>query len=235
MSFIDSVLKIFVGDKTKKDLKLLQPIVNDVRSFDEEMDSLSLDELRSKTTEFKNKIIEGTKSITDKIDTLTIETETASVDRKEEIYKEIDILKDEKYETSEGVLNEIQAEAYAVIKETAKRFTNNSTLKVKATPYDRELSANDYVNLEGDYAIWNNSWDASGMPIVWNMIHYDVQLIGGSVLHQGKIAEMMTGEGKTLVATLPIYLNSLTGNGVHVVTVNDYLAKRDAKWMGPIF
>ncbi|MCF6297863.1 MAG: preprotein translocase subunit SecA, partial [Flavobacteriaceae bacterium] len=159
----------------------------------------------------------------------------ASVDRKEEIYKEIDLLKDEEYKVSEALLNDIQAEAFAVMKETARRFTDNTTLKVKATPFDRELSAKDYVNLDGDYAIWNNNWDASGMPITWNMVHYDVQLIGGSVLHQGNIAEMMTGEGKTLVATLPIYLNALTGNGVHVVTVNDYLAKRDSAWMGPVF
>ncbi len=235
MSFIDSVLKIFVGDKTKKDLKLLQPIVNDVRSFDQSMESLTLDELRNKTSEFKNKIKIATKSVTDQIDVLTIEIKTASVDRKEEVYKEIDLLKDEEYTTSEKVLIDIQAEAFAVIKETAKRFTNHTTLRVKATPNDRELSSKDYVNLDGDYAIWNNTWDASGMTIVWDMIHYDVQLIGGSVLHQGKVSEMMTGEGKTLVATLPIYLNSLTGNGVHVVTVNDYLAKRDASWMGPIF
>ncbi len=235
MSIINSVLKIFVGDKTKKDLKLLQPIVDKVRLFDDEMDSLTLEELRAKTNKFRDIINEAIKSITDKINDLNIEIETAGVDRKEEIYKEIDQLKNEEYETSEKILNDIQAEAFAVMKETAKRFTNNTTLKVKAMPFDRELSTKDYVNLDGDYAIWSNSWDASGMAITWNMIHYDVQLIGGSVLHQGNIAEMMTGEGKTLVATLPIYLNALTGKGVHVVTVNDYLAKRDAAWMGPIF
>ncbi len=235
MSIINSVLKIFVGDKTKKDLKLLQPIVDKVRLFDDEMDSLTLEELRAKTNKFRDIINEAIKSITDKINDLNIEIETAGIDRKEEIYKEIDQLKNEEYETSEKILNDIQAEAFAVMKETAKRFTNNTTLKVKAMPFDRELSTKDYVNLDGDYAIWSNSWDASGMAITWNMIHYDVQLIGGSVLHQGNIAEMMTGEGKTLVATLPIYLNALTGKGVHVVTVNDYLAKRDAAWMGPIF
>ena len=235
MNFLNSVLKAFVGDKNKKDLKILQPIVNKVRSFDSAMSALTLDQLRDKTAEFKNKINEATKPFQDKIDTLNTEIETANIDRKEEIYKEIDTLKDEAYSASEIVLNDIQAEAFAVVKETAKRFTNNTSLKVKATPFDRELSVNDYVNLDGDYAIWSNNWDASGMEITWNMIHYDVQLIGGSVLHQGNIAEMMTGEGKTLVATLPIYLNALTGNGVHVVTVNNYLAKRDAKWMGPIF
>ncbi len=235
MSFINSVLKVFVGDKKKKDLKLLQPIVVDVRSFDDEMATLSFDQLRAKTVEFKNKINSATKPINNKIDQLESEIEQANIDRKEDIYKEIDQFKDEAYQVSEGVLNDIQAEAFAVMKETAKRFVNNSSLKVKATPFDREISTKDYVNLEGEDAIWSNSWDAAGKPITWDMVHYDVQLIGGSVLHQGKIAEMMTGEGKTLVATLPIYLNALTGKGVHVVTVNDYLAKRDAAWMGPIF
>ncbi|MDH3322404.1 MAG: preprotein translocase subunit SecA, partial [Flavobacteriaceae bacterium] len=235
MNFLNSVLKVFVGDKNKKDLKLLQPIVDKVRAFDQSIGALTIDELRYKTVEFKNKINEATKPFQDKIDLLNTEIETANIDRKEEIYKEIDQLRDEAYDASEIVLNEIQPEAFAVIKETAKRFTNNTSLKVKATPNDRELSVNDYVNLDGDYAIWSNSWDAAGMAITWDMVHYDVQLIGGSVLHQGNIAEMMTGEGKTLVATLPIYLNALTGKGVHVVTVNDYLAKRDARWMGPIF
>ncbi len=236
MSILDSVIKVFVGDKKKKDLKQLQPIVKKVREFENEMESLTIDQLREKTAQFKQKIKESVKDIDEQINKLKEETETANVDRKEEIYKEIDLLKDEAYEVTEKVLLEIQAEAFAVVKETAKRFKFNEQLKVKATPYDRELSGTkDYVNLEDDYAIWNNSWDAAGKPITWDMVHYDVQLIGGSVLHQGKIAEMMTGEGKTLVATLPIYLNALTGNGVHVVTVNDYLAKRDAAWMGPIF
>ncbi len=236
MSFINSVLKVFVGDKNKKDLKILQPIVDKVRAFDAEVEKLSLDQLRNKTIEFKQKIVDATKSLEDKIVELTKEIETAHIDRKEEIYKEIDNLKDETYQTTEAVLNDISPEAFAVVKETCKRFTNNTTLKVSATPFDRELSAtNEHITLEGETAIWKNSWDAAGKPITWDMIHYDVQLIGGSVLHQGKIAEMMTGEGKTLVATLPIYLNALSGKGVHVVTVNDYLAKRDAAWMGPIF
>jgi len=235
MSFLNSVLKAFVGDKKKKDLKLLQPIVDKVRSFDDEMNALSIDQLRKKTVEFKSKISTATKSFQDNIKQLKSEIETANIDRREEIYKEIDQLNDDAYQVSEDVLNEIQPEAFAVIKETAKRFTNNATLKVKATPFDREISIHDYVTLDGDDAIWSNTWDAAGKPITWDMIPYDVQLIGGSVLHQGNIAEMMTGEGKTLVATLPIYLNALTGNGVHIVTVNDYLAKRDAAWMGPIF
>lgn len=235
MSLLNSVLKVFVGDKKKKDLKLQLPVVNKVRAFDNQVAALSLDELRAKTFEFKNKIKESTEPFQDKIEELNKELDSATIDRKEEIYKEIDQLKDDIYLSNENVLNEIQSEAFAVMKETAKRFTNQNTLKVKATAFDRELSSKDYVRLDGDDAIWSNSWDATGKPIIWDMVHYDVQLIGGSVLHQGKIAEMMTGEGKTLVATLPIYLNALTGNGVHVVTVNDYLAKRDSAWMGPIF
>ncbi len=235
MSFLNSVLKAFVGDKKKKDLKLLQPLVDKVRSFDQEMSQLSIDELRGKTATFKKKIGEAIQPFEDQIDALHKEIETAGIDRKEAIYKEIDQLKDEAYEASEKTLNEIQPEAFAVMRETAKRFSENTTLKVKATAFDRELSVHDYVTLDGDDAIWSNTWDAAGKPITWDMVHYDVQLIGGAVLHQGNIAEMMTGEGKTLVATLPIYLNALTGNGVHVVTVNNYLAKRDAAWMGPIF
>ena len=235
MNFLNSVLKAFVGDKSKKDIKLLQPLVDKVRSFDQEMENLSLEELRGKTLDFKKQITEGIQSFQDQIEALQNEIETANVDRKEEIYKEIDALKDESYKASEEVLDRIQSEAFAVMRETARRFSSNESLKVKATAYDRELSAKEYVTLEGDDAIWSNTWDAAGKPITWDMVHYDVQLIGGAVLHQGKIAEMMTGEGKTLVATLPIYLNALTGNGVHVVTVNDYLAKRDAAWMGPIF
>ncbi|MGI9530295.1 preprotein translocase subunit SecA, partial [Lutimonas sp.] len=235
MSLLNSVLKAFVGDKKKKDLKLLQPLVEKVRSFDKAMESLSIDELREKTTSFKKTIAEAIQSYQEQIATLEAEIESATIDRKEAIYKEIDQLRDESYEASEAALNEIRPEAFAVMRETARRFSDNETLKVKATAFDRELSSHDYVNLEGDDALWSNTWNAAGKPITWDMVHYDVQLIGGAVLHQGNIAEMMTGEGKTLVATLPIYLNALTGNGVHVVTVNDYLAKRDAAWMGPIF
>ena len=236
MSILNSVLKIFVGDKQKKDLKLLQPIVNEVRAFESEMNNLSNDALRLKSENFKKQIKEATKPFDDKIEALEAEAITAHVDRKEQIYTEIDSLKDETYAASEAVLQSIMAEAFAVVKETAKRFTENEVVSVTASVFDRELSADKaYVNLEGDNALWDNSWDASGTPVTWNMIHYDVQLIGGSVLHKGKIAEMMTGEGKTLVATLPIYLNALTGKGVHVVTVNDYLAKRDAAWMAPIW
>ena len=237
MSFLDSVLKVFVGDKSKKDIKEIQPIVEKIKSLEKEYEALSLDELRAKTTAFKNKIKEALKEVNEQTATLTAEADASEdITRKEDIYAEIDALKDRAYEISEAVLAEILPEAFATIKETAKRFVNNTQLKVTASAFDRELSAEkDYVNLDGDSAIWNNSWDAAGKPIVWDMVHYDVQLIGGVAMHQGKIAEMQTGEGKTLVATLPMYLNALTGNGVHLVTVNDYLAKRDSAWMAPIF
>lgn len=236
MSIINSVLKVFVGDKKKKDLKVLQPIVEKVNSFYTQISDLSLDQLRDKTNQFKAQINEARKPFNDKIEALNANLVDADIDQKEVIYKEIDQLTDDAYEASEEVLKNIMPETFAVVKETAKRFFENSTLTVSATPFDRELSAsNDFVSLDGEKAIWKNNWDATGKPVIWDMVHYDVQLIGGAVLHDGKIAEMMTGEGKTLVATLPIYLNALTGNGVHIVTVNDYLAKRDAKWMGPIF
>ncbi len=236
MNILNSILKVFVGDKNKKDLEILQPIVAKVNAFESKMNALSNDELRDKTLEFKGKIKDGVQPFQDKITALEDEALTANIDRKEEIYTEIDKLKDESYEASEKVLEDILPEAFALVKETAKRFTENKTITVLATPYDRELSAKkDNVELDDNKAIYYNTWDATGKQIIWDMIHYDVQLIGGSVLHQGKIAEMMTGEGKTLVATLPLYLNALTGNGVHVVTVNDYLAKRDAAWMAPIF
>ncbi|WP_296636789.1 preprotein translocase subunit SecA [Polaribacter sp.] len=236
MGILDSVIKLFVGDKQEKDLKLLQPVVENVKKFEAEIAKLSHDELRTKTLSFKEQIKEATKTLDEKITVLEAEAKAADIDRQEDIYAEIDALKDEVYTISEKILADIMPEAFAVIKETAKRFVENEELEVTATPFDRELSAQkENVSLEDDKAYWANSWDAAGKPVTWDMIHYDVQLIGGSVLHQGKIAEMMTGEGKTLVSTLPVYLNALTGNGVHVVTVNDYLAKRDRAWMAPIF
>jgi preprotein translocase subunit SecA len=236
MSILNSVIKLFVGDKQQKDLKILQPVVADVNKFEAAVSQLSHDELRAKTIEFKERIKTATKELDDKVLTLEEEALTAGIDRKEEIYAEIDVLKDETYTVSEDALLQIMPEAFAVVKETAKRFVENKEIEVTATSFDRELSGErDHIALDGDKALWANSWDAAGKPILWDMVHYDVQLIGGSVLHQGKVAEMMTGEGKTLVSTLPVYLNALTGNGVHLVTVNDYLAKRDKAWMGPIF
>ena len=236
MSVLNSVIKLFVGDKQQKDLKKLQPIVDSVTKFKDEMAKLSHDELRGKTVEFKHKIKEATKAFDDRIEALEAEAKEANIDRQEDIYSEIDALKDQAYEASEKVLMDILPEAFALVKETATRFFHNKEIEVSATPFDRELSADrEHIVLKGDKSIWKNSWDAAGKPVTWDMIHYDVQLIGGAVLHGGKIAEMMTGEGKTLVSTLPVYLNALSGKGVHVVTVNDYLAKRDRAWMAPIF
>ena len=237
MSFINSILKAFVGDKSQKDVKAIQPLITKVKTFEAALSQLSNDELRAKSTEFKNKIKEARSEKDAKIGALKLEAEnTSDIDKREDIYNEIDALEKEAYDISEKVLNDILPEAFAVIKETAKRFKENTAISVTASPLDRELSATkSYITLDGDNAIWANSWNAAGKEITWDMIHYDVQLIGGVVLHQGKIAEMQTGEGKTLVATLPLYLNALTGNGVHLVTVNDYLAKRDSTWKAPLF
>ncbi|MFP2995964.1 preprotein translocase subunit SecA [Spongiivirga sp. MCCC 1A20706] len=236
MSFVNNLLKVFVGDKSKKDIKEIQPLVDKIKALEPAIESLSNDQLRAKTVEFKNKIAEARKEFNDQIATLQKESETADIDRKENIYTEIDQLKEQSYKASEAVLNEILPEGFAVVKETAKRFANNEEIIVTASAFDREISGKkENVTIDGDNAIWSNSWDAAGKAITWDMVHYDVQLIGGIAMHQGKIAEMQTGEGKTLVATLPVYLNALTGDGVHLVTVNDYLAKRDSAWMAPIF
>ena len=237
MSIINSILKAFVGDKSEKDVKAIQPLVTKVKSFESALQTLSHDELRAKTSEFKSKIQQARADKDAKIIALKQEAEqTQDIDAREDFYAEIDAIEKEAYEISEKVLNEILPEAFAVIKETARRFKENKSITVSASPKDRELSASkSYITISGDNATWANSWDAAGKAITWDMIHYDVQLIGGVVLHQGKIAEMQTGEGKTLVATLPLYLNALTGNGVHLVTVNDYLAKRDSTWKAPLF
>ena len=237
MSFLNSILEAFVGNKSQKDVKLIQPIVEQIKTFESNLVALSNDELRAKTVYFKQEIKNSRQDIDDKIATLKEEAEkTSDIDKREDFYLEIDALEKEAYELSEKTLNIILPEAFAVVKETARRFKDNTQIRVKATPKDIEFSGSkSYVTLEGDDAIWKNSWNAAGKEITWDMIHYDVQLIGGVVLHQGKIAEMQTGEGKTLVATLPLYLNALTGNGVHLVTVNDYLAKRDSTWKAPLF
>ncbi|MCB0433106.1 MAG: preprotein translocase subunit SecA, partial [Mangrovimonas sp.] len=237
MSLLDSVLKVFVGDKSKQDVKAILPLVDKIKEAEKSITSLSHDELRAKTAAFKLKIDDARKDVEAQIENLQQEADTIDdIDRKEDIYQEIDKLKDESYKITEDVLNDILPEAFAVIRDTARRFKENPTITVVANEFDREISgAKDYVTLEDDKAVWANSWDAAGKPITWDMVHYDVQLIGGIALHQGKIAEMQTGEGKTLVATLPVYLNALSGKGVHLVTVNDYLAKRDSAWMAPIF
>lgn len=237
MSFLNSVLKIFVGDKSEKDVKALQPILEQVKSFEKQLEGISHDELRKKTDTFKQKIADDISDITAKIKALEEEVKASDdIDKNEETYAEIDKLKEEAYQITEKTLNEILPEAFAVVKETAKRFANNKTITVSASEFDRELSGTkSYVSLDGEKAVWSNSWDAAGKEVTWDMVHYDVQIIGGIALHQGKIAEMQTGEGKTLVATLPLYLNALAGHGAHLVTVNDYLAKRDSAWMAPLF
>jgi preprotein translocase subunit SecA len=237
MSFLNSILKTFVGDKTKKDLSQITPLVAEINSHQKNLETLSHDELRQKTMIFKEEIAEERKSFDLTILKLLEEVKlTSDIDLKESLYQQIDSQEEEAQNAVEEVLNKILPEAFAVVKETARRFVENTSIEVTASEYDRELSQQKkYIELKGDKAFWANSWDAAGKPITWYMIHYDVQLIGGIVLHQGKIAEMQTGEGKTLVATLPVYLNALTGKGVHLVTVNDYLAKRDSAWMAPIF
>jgi preprotein translocase subunit SecA len=237
MSFINNIIKAFVGDKSQKDVKATQPYITKIKALEPILAALSHDELRTKTVEFKEKIKQARAKQDAEIEAKKIEAEnTADIDLREDIYNAIDALEKEAYDISEKVLSEILPDAFAVIKETARRFKENTSITVNATPKDRELSATKtYITLDGDKAIWANQWNAAGKEITWDMIHYDVQLIGGIVLHEGKIAEMQTGEGKTLVATLPLYLNALTGNGVHLVTVNDYLAKRDSTWKAPLF
>jgi len=236
---LGKVLKTFLGSKTDRDYKELSPIVDKVAAHFNGYSSLSNDELRAKTKEFKERIAKKTQTANDTITELKdkIENEiNLSIGEKEAIYDQIDKLEKDILEQIEEILLELQPEAFAVIKETAKRFAENKILEVTATQMDKDIAAvRESVEINGEKAIYHHTWLAAGTEVSWEMVHYDVQLIGGSVLHQGKIAEMMTGEGKTLVATLPMYLNALAGKGVHLVTVNDYLAKRDSEWMAPIF
>ena len=237
MSFINSILNVFVGSKSKKDLKEVEGIVKEILSYEKEFSNLSHDELREKTIYFKSLIEQTRASFNQDIKTLNKKIQSSTnIDEKDNFYTEIDEINERSYNKVEETLNEILPQAFAVVKETAKRFKENSEIKVKSTEFDLRLSAEKtYVKTAGDHVLWSNKWNAAGKEVTWDMVHYDVQLIGGIVLHRGKIAEMQTGEGKTLVATLPVYLNALTGNGVHLVTVNDYLAKRDSAWMAPIF
>ena len=236
---LSKVLKTFVGSKSERDYKELSPIIEEVATAFNTYQSISNDELRAKTLELKNKIAAKIKGDEDEIASLRNQIDTddkLSIAEKESMYNQIDEIDKKILEQIEEVLAEIKGEAFAVIKETAKRFSENDTIEVTATDMDRDIATQrDHVKINGEKATYNSTWLAAGTPITWEMVHYDVQLIGGRVLHEGKIAEMMTGEGKTLVATLPVYLNALAGRGVHVVTVNDYLAKRDSEWMAPIF
>ena len=237
MGFLDTVLKSFLGDKNAKDLKEIKKVVDKVKKAEPAIEQLSDDELRGKTQEFKEKIAAATEDITKQIAEVKEQIKTTTnVDEKEQLFVKIEELKKDSYQIEEKVLTEILPEAFAVVKETAKRLAKNGGLTVKANAHDMVMATTkDFVEIKDGNAFWKNKWDAAGKEVVWDMVHYDTQFIGGVALHSGKIAEMATGEGKTLVGTLPIYLNALPGRGVHVVTVNDYLAKRDSAWMGPIY
>ena len=237
MSVLNSILKIFVGNKAKKDLKEISPIVLSINSLEENYSNISNDELRNKTNEFKKEIKSLKKPFQEKIDVLNGNISNESeIEKKEKLYNDIEEIEQNFLDELDIYLNKILPDAYCIVRETAKRFSKNEEVTVTANENDIKLSSEkNYITIYKDKAKWSNNWDAAGKNIIWDMVHYDVQLFGGIVLHKGKIAEMQTGEGKTLVATLPVYLNALSGNGVHLVTVNDYLAKRDCAWMSPIF
>ncbi|MEM6633863.1 MAG: preprotein translocase subunit SecA, partial [Bacteroidota bacterium] len=230
-------LKNILPSKKDKDIRDLKPLVEEINEVYSTLSGLTDDELRGKTNDFKAQIQEYTQEISTRIQELEKEAkETLDIDAKEGIYQELDQLKEDLSEQLEEVLMEILPEAFAVVKETARRFSETGYLQVQANEYDRDLAeTREHIEIKGDTAIWKNKWLAADSEVLWNMVHYDVQLMGGVVLHTGKIAEMATGEGKTLVATLPVYLNALTGKGVHVITVNNYLAKRDSQWNAPLF
>ena len=231
-------LKSLFGDKSARDMRLIQPLVETVKKAYPEIQALSNDELRAKTKEIQQYVKESAREQKEKIAELKATIEDTPLDEREAIFNQIDKLDKEALEIYEKALNEVMPVAFSIVKETARRFAENEETIVTATDFDRDLAADpskDFITIDGDKAIYHNHWTAGGNDLKWEMVHYDVQLFGGIALHQGKIAEMATGEGKTLVATLPVFLNALTGNGVHVVTVNDYLAKRDSEWMGPLY
>lgn len=236
---IGIISKLFGGSKSEKDVKKITPQVEKINQYFAQYQSLSNDQLRNNTQEFRKRIAAHLSAIDKQIDDKKQEAEalpTADINGRDVIYKDIDELKKDRDKKIEEILNELLPEAFATVKETARRFKENTTIESTATELDKTLAVKkDYITINGDTAIYKNTWTAAGGQVTWNMVHYDVQLIGGTVLHSGKIAEMATGEGKTLVSTLPAYLNALAGEGVHIVTVNDYLAKRDSEWNGPIF
>ena len=235
MGFNEFISKLF-GNKASRDMREIQPWVNKVKAVYPKISALSNDELRAASAALKEKIQGSAAPLREKIAALKATIEDTELEKRESIFNQIDKLEKEVLETLDKALDEALPEAFAIVKDSARRFTENETVEVTANDFDRDLAAKfDFVTIDGDKAIYRNHWQAGGNDTVWNMIHYDVQLFGGTVLHKGKIAEMATGEGKTLVATLPVFLNALTGNGVHVVTVNDYLAKRESEWMGPLY
>ena len=235
---LTKLLKSLFGDKSTRDMKLIQPFVEKVKSMSPNIENLDNDALRARTLEIRKNIQESVTAQRKQIDDLKAKIEDTPIDERADIFAQIDKIEKEILDIFEDKLNEVMPEVFAIVKETAKRFATNEETVVTATEFDRNLAADprkDFITIDGDKAIYHNHWTAGGNDLKWEMIHYDVQLFGGVVLHQGKIAEMATGEGKTLVATLPVFLNALTGNGVHVVTVNDYLAKRDSEWLGPLY
>ncbi len=234
---LSDILKSLFGNKSTRDLKKITPIVNQIKAIYPEIDALDIDSLRQRTADIRQQLNDSVQDKRDEIERIKAEIETLDYEEREPLWKKVDDIQKEILDILEDKLNEVLPTVFAIVKSTARRFAENETIVVNATQLDRDLAAQgkDFVSIEGDKAIYTNHWIAGGNEITWDMVHYDVQLIGGIVLHQGKIAEMATGEGKTLVATLPVFLNGLTGNGVHVVTVNDYLAKRDSEWMGPLY
>ena len=234
----NKLLKSLFGDKSSRDMKLIQPLVEQVKAVYPEVQKLDNDALRQRTKTLQQQVQNSANEQKKRIEELKATIENTPIDERADIFAQIDKIEKEVLEIYEGALNEVMPEVFAIVKETARRFAENEETVVTATDFDRELAADpkkDFITIDGDKAIYHNHWTAGGNDLKWEMVHYDVQLFGGVVLHQGKIAEMATGEGKTLVATLPVFLNALTGNGVHVVTVNDYLAKRDSEWMGPLY
>ena len=234
----NKILKSLFGDKSSRDMKLIQPLVEQVKAVYPEVQKLDNDALRARTKTLQQQIQNSANEQKKRIEELKATIENTPIDERADIFAQIDKIEKEVLEIYEGALNEVMPEVFAIVKETARRFAENEETIVTANDFDRELAGDpkkDFITIDGDKAIYHNHWTAGGNDLKWEMVHYDVQLFGGVVLHQGKIAEMATGEGKTLVATLPVFLNALTGNGVHVVTVNDYLAKRDSEWMGPLY
>ena len=234
----NKLLKSLFGDKSSRDMKLIQPLVEQVKAVYPEVQKLDNDALRQRTKTLQQQIQDSAKEQKARIEELKATIENTPIDERADVFAQIDKLEKDVLEIYEDALNNVMPEVFAIVKETARRFAENEETVVTATDFDRELAGNpknDFITIDGDKAIYHNHWTAGGNDLKWEMVHYDVQLFGGVVLHQGKIAEMATGEGKTLVATLPVFLNALTGNGVHVVTVNDYLAKRDSEWMGPLY
>ena len=233
---INKILSKLFGNKSSRDMKQIQPWVEKIKSEYPAILNLDHDALRAKTRSIQKTIQSSADDLKEKIEVLKKKIEDTPIEDRELIFIQIDKLEQEVLERYEKALNDALPQVFAIVKDTARRFSENTEITVTATDFDRELATtHDFVRIEGDKAIYQNHWIAGGNEMNWNMVHYDVQLFGGVVLHQGKIAEMATGEGKTLVATLPVFLNALTGNGVHVVTVNDYLAKRDSEWMGPLY